>query len=102
MALGSIVGAYVGGQLLGIVPDTILLPVLAMIMVWGNKYASPNGIDTQLVDDATYERLIPVVVDSRTGKPIDFTKIAYAGGPANSPGKAERLKARGVPLDAAS
>jgi uncharacterized membrane protein YfcA len=33
MAAGSIVGAFIGGQLLGIVPDTILLPVLAVILV---------------------------------------------------------------------
>ena len=33
MALGSIVGTFAGGQLLGIVPDRILLPILALIIV---------------------------------------------------------------------
>jgi uncharacterized membrane protein YfcA len=33
MAAGSIVGAFVGGRLLGIVPTTILLPMLAAILV---------------------------------------------------------------------
>jgi uncharacterized membrane protein YfcA len=33
MAIGSITGAAVGGQLLGIVPDAILLPVLSAILV---------------------------------------------------------------------
>jgi uncharacterized membrane protein YfcA len=33
MATGSIVGAFVGGQLLGIVPSAVLLPILAAILV---------------------------------------------------------------------
>ena len=32
MALGSIVGTFIGGRLLGIVPSTILLPLLAAIL----------------------------------------------------------------------
>lgn len=76
------------------------LPVLAMIMVWGNKYASPKGIDTQIVDDTTHKKLTPIIVDSKTGKPIDFKKVVYSGGPANTAGKEKFLKARGAPLDA--
>lgn len=43
MAVGSIVGAYVGGLLLGVVPTTALLPLLAVILlisavkVWRHK-----------------------------------------------------------------
>lgn len=33
MAVGSVVGAAVGGQLLGVVPDGVLLPALAAILV---------------------------------------------------------------------
>lgn len=33
MAAGSIVGSFIGGQLLGIVPTSILLPLLALILV---------------------------------------------------------------------
>lgn len=33
MALGSIAGTFAGGQLLGFVPDHILLPILALILV---------------------------------------------------------------------
>jgi uncharacterized membrane protein YfcA len=33
MAAGSIVGSFVGAQLLGLVPNTILLPVLAVILL---------------------------------------------------------------------
>ena len=33
MAAGSLVGAFIGGQLLGVVPDKVLLPLLAAILV---------------------------------------------------------------------
>ena len=33
MAIGSIVGTFIGGHLLGIVPDHVLLPILALILV---------------------------------------------------------------------
>lgn len=33
MAAGSFVGAFVGGQLLGFVPDRVLLPLLAVILI---------------------------------------------------------------------
>lgn len=33
MAAGSLIGTFVGGQLLGIVPDAVLLPLLAAILI---------------------------------------------------------------------
>jgi len=33
MALGSIVGSFVEGRLLGIVPEAVLLPMLAAILI---------------------------------------------------------------------
>ncbi|SFY33508.1 sulfite exporter TauE/SafE family protein [Azotobacter vinelandii] len=33
MAAGSLVGTWIGGNLLGIIPNTVLLPMLAMILV---------------------------------------------------------------------
>ena len=33
MAAGSIVGSFIGGRLLGLVPNTVLLPLLAVILV---------------------------------------------------------------------
>jgi DNA-binding HxlR family transcriptional regulator len=74
------------------------LPVLAMIMVWGNKYASPNGIDTQLVDETTHRKINPIVVDGNTGKQIEFKKLSFSGGPGNSPGKTKFLIEHGAPL----
>lgn len=43
MAAGSIVGSFIGSRLLGLVPNTVLLPLLAVILVlsavkvWGHK-----------------------------------------------------------------
>jgi uncharacterized membrane protein YfcA len=43
MAAGSVLGTFIGGQLLGLVPDYVLLPVLAAILaisalkVWRHK-----------------------------------------------------------------
>ena len=33
MAAGSIVGTFIGGQLLGVIPSALLLPLLAAILV---------------------------------------------------------------------
>ena len=33
MAAGSLVGAFVGGRLLGIIPTSLLLPILAAILI---------------------------------------------------------------------
>ena len=33
MALGLLVGSFIGGQLLGLVPTPILLPLLALILM---------------------------------------------------------------------
>jgi len=33
MAIGSVIGVYIGGQLLGLVPTELLLPLLAIILV---------------------------------------------------------------------
>ncbi|MGX1097320.1 sulfite exporter TauE/SafE family protein [Amorphus sp. MBR-141] len=33
MAVGSIVGTFIGGRLLGLVPDQVVLPILALILV---------------------------------------------------------------------
>ena len=33
MAIGSVVGSFLGGRLLGLVPNAVLLPLLAVILV---------------------------------------------------------------------
>lgn len=78
------------------------LPVLAVIMAWGNKHSSPNGLDTQLVDKSTLRRVDPVVVDAATHEPIRFSNLVFAGGPASSPEKVRRLKELKIPLAAST
>ena len=74
------------------------LPILAVIMTWGNKYSSPNGIDTMLADRQTHRRLSPIVVDAKTREPIEFAKIEFAGGSTASPKRISTLKSRSLPL----
>jgi len=33
MAVGSVAGTFIGGQLLGVVPTAVLLPLLAAILI---------------------------------------------------------------------
>ncbi len=78
------------------------LPVLAMIMAWGNKHSSPNGVDTQLVDRSSLRKVEPIVVDASTMEPFEFANLTFAGGPANSPEKVKFLTERNMPLAAAN
>ena len=56
MAAGSVVGSIIGGQLLGVVPGHILLPLLAVILlisamkVWGHKSAPATAQRGPAVD----------------------------------------------------
>lgn len=49
MAAGSILGAWLGGRMLGIVPDNVLIPALAMILVisawkvWSHRRDAATG-----------------------------------------------------------
>ena len=46
-------------------------PVLLNLMAWGNRHFAPEGIRTQVVDAVTGQPADPVLVDRRTGRPID-------------------------------
>jgi DNA-binding HxlR family transcriptional regulator len=74
------------------------LPVIATLLAFGNKHVSPNGIDTQMIHAETLQRIDPIVVDERTGKPLRLKDIVFGGGPANSEKKIETLKRRNLPL----
>ena len=73
-------------------------PVLVMIMAWGNKYCSPNGIDTQLVDGKTHRKITPLVIDAKTKRPLEFKRLIYSGGPGASAEKNKILKERNIPV----
>lgn len=76
------------------------LPVIATLLAFGNKHASPDGIDTQMMHVDTHQRIDPIVVDERTGMPLQLKDIVFGGGPANSEKKIETLKRRNLPLTA--
>lgn len=63
-----------------------LYPVIVMLMQWGNTWLDWDGDEppVQLVDRETGEVVEPVLVDARTGKPLDprRTSAAYARGDA--------------------
>jgi uncharacterized membrane protein YfcA len=43
MAFGSLIGVFLGGQLLGIVPEVLLLPMLALILLVSAVKVWPHG-----------------------------------------------------------
>jgi DNA-binding HxlR family transcriptional regulator len=46
-------------------------PVLLGLLTWGNQHFPPEGLRTQIVDAQTGEPADPVLVDRKTGRPID-------------------------------
>jgi len=57
-------------------------PVLVLLTQWGNRHFADEGIASQLVDAATGDPAEPVLVDRRTGRPIDEAHFRFAAGPA--------------------
>jgi len=57
-------------------------PVLTALLAFGNRHLAKEGIASCLVDRETGQTAEPVVVDARSGKPIDGADFAYAAGPA--------------------
>lgn len=75
------------------------LPVIATLLAFGNKHASPHGVDTLLIDKNTQKRIDPVVVDERTGERLNFKNLVFGGGPGASKTKIANLKRRNLPID---
>jgi DNA-binding HxlR family transcriptional regulator len=46
-------------------------PVLLSLLSWGNQHFPPEGARTQIVDAVTGELADPVLVDRKTGRPIE-------------------------------
>ena len=57
-------------------------PVLIALMAWGNTHFAPEGIASVLIDAETGKAADPVMVDRRTGRPIDEAGFVFAAGPA--------------------
>jgi DNA-binding HxlR family transcriptional regulator len=65
-------------------------PVLLALMAWGNRQFATEGPAMQLVDEVTGDVVQPVMVDARTGAPIDRERHVMQAGPAAD----ERLRER--------
>jgi DNA-binding HxlR family transcriptional regulator len=57
-------------------------PVLTALLAFGNRHFAEEGIAGQLVDRATGEAAEPIMVDARSGRPIDGEGFTYGAGPA--------------------
>jgi len=66
-------------------------PVLTALMAFGNRHFASEGIASQIVEAATGLPAEPVMVDRRTGKPIDGPDFIYAAGPAAGPAVLDRV-----------
>jgi len=65
-------------------------PVLVALLGWGNRHFTPEGASVLLVDAQSGVEADPVLVDRRTGRPIDEPDYTFVPGPAAS----ERVQTR--------
>ncbi|HUA81329.1 MAG TPA: helix-turn-helix domain-containing protein [Dyella sp.] len=65
-------------------------PVLVALMAWGNRQFATEGAAMELIDETTGEVAQPVMVDAKTGAPIDRARHILHAGPAAD----ERTRAR--------
>ena len=66
-------------------------PVLTALMAFGNRHYAAEGVASQMVDTVTGLPAEPVLVDRRSGKPMDSPDFVYAAGPAADPVVLERV-----------
>jgi len=56
--------------------------VLWALLAWGNKHFAPEGPSVIVVDSQTEAEAEPVLVDRKTGRPLDAPAFRSAPGPA--------------------
>jgi len=66
-------------------------PVMTALMAFGNRHFAAEGVASQMVDSATGLPAEPVLVDRRSGKPMDDPDFIFAAGPAAGPMVLERV-----------
>lgn len=66
-------------------------PVMTALMAFGNRHYATEGVASHLVDAVTGLPAEPVLVDRRSGKPMDSPDFVYAAGPAAGPVVLERV-----------
>jgi hypothetical protein len=70
-------------------------PVLVAMAAWGNRHFAPEGPSVVLMDKKSRRTADPVLVDRKTGKPLDEREFVFAAGPAAS----ERTRRRYAMID---
>ena len=59
-------------------------PVIVAMFAWGNRHFAPEGASVLLVDKKTQRAADPVLVDRRSGRPLNERDFVFAAGPAAS------------------
>ena len=59
-------------------------PVLIAMTAWGNRHFAPEGASVLLVNKKTRRAADPLLVDRRSGRPLNERDFAFAAGPAAS------------------
>jgi DNA-binding HxlR family transcriptional regulator len=70
-------------------------PVIVAMFAWGNRHFAPEGASVLLVDKKTRAPADPVLVDRRSGRPLNERDFVFAAGPAAS----ERTRRRYAHVD---
>jgi DNA-binding HxlR family transcriptional regulator len=69
--------------------------VIVAMFSWGNRHFAPEGASVLLVDKKTQRAADPVLVDRRSGRPLNERDFVFAAGPAAS----ERTRRRYAMID---
>jgi len=59
-------------------------PVIVAMFAWGNRHFAPEGASVLLVDKKTQAAADPVLVDRRSGRPLNERDFVFSVGPAAS------------------
>jgi hypothetical protein len=59
-------------------------PVIVAMFAWGNRHFAPEGSSVLLVDKKTRAAADPVLVDRRSGRPLNERDFVFSVGPAAS------------------
>src|SRR5918996_4825364 len=59
-------------------------PVIVAMLAWGNKHFTPEGASVVLVNKKTKRAVDPVLVDRRSGRPLNERDFVFDAGPAAS------------------
>ena len=59
-------------------------PVIVAMFAWGNRHFAPEGSSVVLVDKKSRAPADPVLIDRRSGRPLNERDFVFAAGPAAS------------------